>query len=73
MEAVALVRLALSVITDRLIVILALVMSCGLACWTMWGPTWERVVTLTIFVIFSYLVTKTRDNRNERQATQAAQ
>ena len=53
MDAVAVIRIALSVITGRLIVILALSMSCGLACWCMWGPTWERVVTLLIFVVFS--------------------
>ena len=64
MDAVGVIRLALSVLTDRLIVILALSMSCALACWVMWGPTWERVVTLLIFVVFSYLVTKTRDNVN---------
>ena len=58
MDAIGLIKIALSVLTDRLIVILALCMSCGLACWVMWGPSWERVVTLTIFVIFSYLVVR---------------
>lgn len=71
MDAVAVIRIALSVITGRLIVILALSMSCALACWCMWGPTWERVVTLLIFVVFSYLVTRTRENGTEKaQETQ---
>ena len=37
MDSVTLIRLALEVISDRLITILALSMSCGLACYTMWG------------------------------------
>ena len=56
-------RLALEVISDRLITILGLSMSCGLACWTMWGPEWERVTTLAIFVIFTYLVIKKEQRR----------
>jgi len=66
MEAVALVRLALAVITDRLITILALIASSIMCGWTMWNPMWERVVTLAIFVIFSYLVVNTKErNKNE--------
>jgi len=66
MEAVALVRLALAVITDRLITILALVASSIMCGWTMWNPMWERVVTLAIFVVFSYLVVNTKErNKNE--------
>ena len=55
------IRLALGVISDRLITIMTLLMSCGLACWTMWDPKLERVGTLAIFVIFSYLVIKTKE------------
>ena len=51
MEAVALVRLALGIITDRLITILALLASSVMCGWTMWNPMWERVVTLAIFVV----------------------
>jgi len=66
MEAVALVRLALAVITDRLITILALLASSVMCGWTMWNPMWERVVTLAIFVVFSYLVVNTKErNKNE--------
>jgi len=32
----------------------------------MWNPMWERVVTLAIFVVFSYLVVNTKErNKNE--------
>jgi fatty acid desaturase len=69
MEATAIIRLALVVISDRLITILALLTSCGLACWAMWGMGWERVTILAIYVIFSYLTVKTREKSNEEQRT----
>ena len=56
MDAIQLVRLALNVVSERVITILGLSMSFALACWTMWGPEWDRVVTLGIFILFSYLV-----------------
>jgi Ca2+/Na+ antiporter len=62
MDAFAIVRLALSVLTDRLISILALCMACGLSCWVMYIPTWDRVVTLGIFVLYSYLVIRTKES-----------
>jgi len=38
---------------------------CG---WTMWNPMWERVTTLAIFVVFCYLVVKTKERiKNEPQ------
>jgi len=67
MEATAIIRLALSVISDRLITILALLTSCGLACWAMWGMGWERVTILAIYVIFSYLTVRTKEKKSEVQ------
>lgn len=66
MDAVALIRLALSVLTDRLITIVGLSMACGLACWTMWGPEWPRVATLALFILFTYLVIRTKERKDER-------
>ena len=67
MDAVTLIRLALAVISDRLITILALLASSIMCGWTMWNPMWERVTTLAIFVVFSYLVVNTKErNKNER-------
>ena len=67
MDAVVLIRLALAVISDRLITILALLASSVMCGWTMWNPMWERVTTLAIFVVFSYLVVNTKErNKNER-------
>jgi uncharacterized membrane protein len=70
MDAVALVRLALAVITDRLITILALLASSVMCGWTMWNPMWERVVTLAIFVVFSYLVVNTKERTKNELKTQ---
>jgi hypothetical protein len=64
MEAVALVRLALGIITDRLLVILALILSFSLACWAMWNPRWETLAVMTIFSFFSYLAINTKVRNN---------
>jgi hypothetical protein len=64
MDATAIIRLALVVISDRLITILALLTSFGLGCWTMWGLSWERVTTLAIYVIFSYLIVQTKEKKH---------
>ncbi len=69
MEAVALVRLALAVITDRLITILALIASSVMCGWTMWNPMWERVVTLAIFVVFSYLIVNVKERKQNEPKT----
>jgi len=31
----------------------------------MWGPEWERVSTLAIYVLFAYLVVRAKESRNE--------
>ena len=69
MEAVALVRLALGVITDRMITILALIASSVMCGWTMWNPMWERVVTLAIFVVFSYLIVNVKERKQNEPKT----
>jgi hypothetical protein len=71
-EAIALVRLALAVITDRLITILALLTSAGLGCWTMWDPMWPRVATLAIYVVFSYLLVRVKERTSDEQKQTAS-
>ena len=63
---VKVVNLALKVLSERLITFLALLTSFALGCWTMWGPMWERVVTLGIFVVFAYLIVYSKE-RNRRE------
>ena len=58
------VRLALEVISDRLVTLFGLSMSFALGCWTMWGPEWERVATLAIFVVFAYLTVRAKEKRH---------
>jgi len=72
MEAVALVRLALAVITDRLITILALIASSVMCGWTMWNPMWERVTTLAIFVVFCYLIVNVKERTKNEPKTENA-
>ena len=72
MEAVALVRLALGIITDRLITILALTASSVMCGWTMWNPMWERVVTLAIFVVFCYLIVNVKERTKNEPKTENA-
>jgi len=69
MEAVGILRLALGVITDRLITILALIASSVMCGWTMWNPMWERVVTLAIFVVFSYLIVNVKERKQNEPKT----
>ena len=64
MDATSIIRLALGVISDRLITIAALLTSFGLGCWTMWGMGWERVTTLVIYVIFEYLLVTAKEKSN---------
>ncbi len=65
MDAAKVLRLALSVLTERLLVVLAMGMACGLACWSMWGPSIERVVTLAIFCVLAFLLTRPRKEKQD--------
>ncbi len=66
MDAIYLIRLALSVIADRLLVIIAMSLSFVIAMWIMWYPDWIRLGTLTVFVIFAYLLLKIKEIKNEQ-------
>jgi positive regulator of sigma E activity len=70
MESIALIRLALEVISDRLITILALIMCCALTSYTLWAGEWTRVATLSIFVVFSYLIVSNKEKSNAKQQPQ---
>ena len=61
MDAIKVLNLALKVLSERLLSLLALLTSFALGCWTMWGPVWERVVTLAIFVLFAYLLVYSKE------------
>lgn len=65
MDSVALVNLALKVLSERLILILTQVMCFILAVWAMRGQSWQQVLTLLIFIVFSYLLIRNRDKNHE--------
>lgn len=67
MDSVSLLRLALEVISDRLITILGLSMSFALACYTLWAGDWTRVATFSIFIMFTYLVVTNKERSNAKQ------
>ena len=74
MDAITLIRLALKIISDRLITILALIASSVMCGWTMWNPMWERVTTLAIFVVFCYLIVNVKERiRNEPQTEKSGE
>ena len=45
------VRVALEIISMRLLTILAMVMSFVLGCWAMLEPTWERMAMAGFFAV----------------------
>lgn len=66
MDTIAVVRLALNVISERLLTIMALAMVFGLACYTMSNPDPLRLGTMAFFAMFSYLLLKNREKKNEK-------
>ena len=70
MDKVSLITLALKVISDRLITILALLMASGLTSYTLWAGDWTRVATLAIFVVVSYLVVRNKEANHAKQQPQ---
>ena len=64
------VRVALEIISMRLLTILAMVGSFLLACWTMWDPTWERMAMAGFFAVCVFLPCinwKRKKNENDDQ------
>jgi hypothetical protein len=53
--ALRIVRVALEVLSMRLLTVLAMTMSFGLALWTMAEPSWERMAMAGFFAVCIYL------------------
>jgi hypothetical protein len=73
MNVIAFVRLALDVVMGRLLVIVSLGLSFFLACWVMYDPGWERLVTMAFFSIFSYLIINVKERIKNDQGSQASE
>ena len=57
--------IALGVITDRLITVISLGMTFGLACWTMQQPDLLKLGTFAFFAISVFLPCLFKERRNE--------
>jgi hypothetical protein len=62
---IQLITIALGVITDRLLTIISLAMTFGLATWIMWNPSWERFATFAFFAIAVFLPCIFKERKNE--------
>ena len=49
------VRMAMEVLSMRLLTILSMAMSFALAVWTMFEPSWERMAMAAFFAVCVYL------------------
>jgi protein-S-isoprenylcysteine O-methyltransferase Ste14 len=54
-ESIRMVRIALEIVSMRLLTILAMGMSFLLACWAMWIPSWERMAMAGFFAVCVFL------------------
>ncbi len=65
------VRLALEVVSDRLLTILSLLMTFVLSCWTMSTPTLERLGMSAFFALFSYLIVRKKERKEDARSQDA--
>ena len=70
---IATVRMALSVLTDRLLTVSALLMTFGLASWAMYAPSIERLQIAGGFGIIVYLPALIKERRRERPIQQESE
>ena len=68
MDAIQIIRLALNVVSERLLTIIALGMVFGLACYTMSNPDPLRLGTMAFFAVFSYLLLRNREVKYETES-----
>lgn len=62
---IRIVSIALGVITDRLLTLVSLGMTFGLATWIMNQPDWTRFATFAFFAIAVFLPCIFKERRNE--------
>ena len=65
------VRVAMEVISMRLLTILSMAMSFALAVWTMLEPSWERMAMAAFFAVCVYLpcisIERTKNETKDKQ------
>lgn len=66
-SVIALVRTALSVVTARLLTLMGLWMTFGLAAWAMYAPTMERLYIAGGFAVLVFIPSLTKEARGSRK------
>lgn len=68
--AIAVIRLALAALAERILSMLALMMTFGLACWAMYDPNWQRDGIAAFFAVAVFLPCVWRDRRKQDEGNQ---
>jgi hypothetical protein len=69
---ISIIRIALGVLTDRILTVLSLLMAFSLYCWAMWGPEWERIAIATSFAVLVFLPALIKEKNRDRIESQQA-
>ena len=64
---IALVRTALAVVTARLLTLMGLWMTFGLAAWAMYAPSMERLYIAVGFAVLVYIPSLTKETRGPKK------
>lgn len=65
--AIRVLRMALHTLSDRVLTILSLVMSFGLACWVMRYPDHERIFMAGFFALVVFVPTLLKERRTLKE------
>ena len=65
--AIRVLRMALQLLSDRVLTILSLLMSFGLACWVMRYPDHERIFMAGFFCLVVFVPTLVRERRQTKE------
>jgi hypothetical protein len=66
-SVIALVRTALAVVTARLLTLMGLWMTFGLAAWAMYAPSMERLYIAVGFAVLVYIPSLTKETRGPKK------
>ena len=69
---ITIIRIAIGVLTDRILTVAALTMAFSLFCWAMWGPTLERIIIATSFALLVFLPSLIKEKQRDRIESQQA-
>jgi len=67
------VRIGITVLSERLLTILCMTMAFALACWAMWDPMDGRLITLGLFAILVYIPLMLQQRKKNEDSTSESQ